>query len=429
MRLSVGAGVLMLFLAPTEAVAAWNTGQIGMHADHAATTACADVPAGSYTMLHVIATRGENTWGDVSGVEFRIEVTQPEGWTIYYVPPAGAILIGNPIDVQPADPDDDSGANVAFPTCQPWDANGRIDLGKLFVQNAGGGPTELLVKRRSKPLNRGWPCALFVDCSSRFALTCNSPVLASSCAGPGLPRERNTGRDCDDAPYSVFALNREPDPRWTTPPRQRDVDREVLAMLTRRTLVELPEGEPEGRIEDAIVRSEPLRAALERHAVEWVAKGMPCFDLADTVAVTRTGETVRLTDWSTLWIFTVPTHAGVQALIDDLSALWNEVVYAERNGRVVTWNSLESSVRIPNPIVQSGNMKIVVPRPTPVRIEIYDAAGRRTKALLNRPLPAGPSDVLWDGTDDGSRLVPSGVYFVHVMVGERGATHKLVFVR
>ena len=420
----------------------WDAGRIGIYADPAATLACAEVPAGSYTMLHLVATRGENYPGNVSGIEFRIEVTQPEGWVIYYVPPAGSILIGEPIDVQPANQKDDSGANVAFPTCQQWDANGHINLGTLFVQNAGGAPTELLVKRRSKPLNRSWPCALFVDCSGRFALTCNTPLLATSCSGDVLPPVPSIagcdGNSDGDGPYSVFALNREPDPRWTTPPPPppppppRGVHYDVLAMLTRRTLIELPAGRSQGRLDEAIVRSAALRTVLERHSVEQVAKGMPCFDLADTVMVTRTGDVVRMTDWSLLWVFSVPAASSVQPLVSDLKGLRREIIFADADGGIVPNHGdgdVESSVSIPNPIVKSGNLKVVVPRTMQVRIEIFDALGRRTKMLLDRPLTAGRNDVFWDGTDDGSRLVPTGVYFVHVTAGESGWRRKLVFVR
>ena len=79
--------------------------------------------------------------------------------------------------------------------------------------------------------------------------------------------------------------------------------------------------------------------------------------------------------------------------------------------------------------MNNGNLKLVVRRTMPVRIEIFDASGRRTRILLNRTVTTGQSDVFWDGTDDGSRPVPSGVYFVHFTAGERRSTQKLVFVR
>jgi hypothetical protein len=46
----------------------------------------------------------------ITGVEFRIEVSNPAGWTFTYSPPAGAaVVMGDPMDRNPSDPDDGSG--------------------------------------------------------------------------------------------------------------------------------------------------------------------------------------------------------------------------------------------------------------------------------------------------------------------------------
>jgi len=88
---------------------------------------------------------------------------------------------------------------------------------------------------------------------------------------------------------------------------------------------------------------------------------------------------VRLTDWSLLWNFTLPTEE--------------------------------------------------VARPTSGRVEIVDAAGRRVKVLADRPLAAGANQIYWDGTDDAGLRLRSGVYFVQVTAGEHRSTHKLVYMR
>lgn len=421
-----GAVGVVLALSPASA-AAWDSGHIGIYADSAATRACAEVPAGSYAFLYVIASRGENFTGDVSGVEFRIEVSQPQGWTFQYLAAAGSIMVGNPIDRLPADRHDPSGANVAFPACPQWDAAGHIRLGMLFVRNESGMPTELLVKRRSQPANRGLPCALFTSCDAPwYSTTCHTPRVAIDCdtfvPTPGL----EGGGECDE-PYFVFGLNQVPDAIWTTPPRRRDINREILTMLNRRTLIELPEGESEARLPQAIVREPALRAVLQRYAVEWVARAMPCFDLADTVAVTH-GDTVRLTDWSLLWIFTLPAGASAPAFIQELAQL-PQVVFAEPNGYAVALDSYATEFRAPNPLVSRGTLELRVERPMAGRVEIFDVRGRRVRVLLNRLLNAGSNQVVWDGTDDHGQRVRSGVYFVHVAAGARSSRHKLTFVR
>jgi hypothetical protein len=297
----------------------------------------------------------------------------------------------------------------------------------LFVRNEGGMPTELLVKRRSQPANRGFRCALFTRCDAPwYSSSCNTPLVASTCSTFVPPPGLDGGGDCDE-PYFVFGLNQVPDAHWTTPPRRREINREIVTMLNRRTLIELPDGESEARLPQAIVRAPALGAILERYAVEWVAKAMPCFDLADTVAVTRTGETVRLTDWSLLWIFTLPAGASPQLFIQELSQL-PQVVFAERNGYAEV-DSYDVEFRAPNPLVSRGALELRVARPMPGRVEIFDVRGRRVTVLLDRPLNAGSNQVVWDGTDDHGRRVRSGVYFVHVVTGARSSRHKLTFLR
>lgn len=43
-------------------------------------------------------------------------------------------------------------------------------------------------------------------------------------------------------------------------------------------------------------------------------------------------------------------------------------------------------------------------------LEVFDAAGRRVRGLVSGVLDAGAHAVAWDGTDDGGRRVPSGLY-------------------
>jgi len=52
-----------------------------------------------------------------------------------------------------------------------------------------------------------------------------------------------------------------------------------------------------------------------------------------------------------------------------------------------------------------------------VRLEIYDALGRRVATLRDGPLPRGAHSMTWDGTDSRGRKVADGVYFYHLRAG------------
>ncbi len=68
----------------------------------------------------------------------------------------------------------------------------------------------------------------------------------------------------------------------------------------------------------------------------------------------------------------------------------------------------------PNPAPGRAVISWSVPGSGPVGIDLYDPAGRRVRSL---PLcgDAGVSgSILWDGRDDGGRLLPAGVYLVRM---------------
>lgn len=54
-----------------------------------------------------------------------------------------------------------------------------------------------------------------------------------------------------------------------------------------------------------------------------------------------------------------------------------------------------------------------------VRLYIYDLSGRLIKKLVDRTMDAGSYDVIWDGTNDSGKPVPSGVYLYRLNSGNR----------
>jgi len=165
-------------------VAKAGDGYIGIYADSAGTLPCTTVPPWSGTTLYVIAKlEGESTTG-ISGVEFRIEVENPSGWWFSYNQPNIGITLGNAFDLQPGDPNDGSGTNMAFGSClEP--VNGQIPLGTLFVINITGETTRLFVKRHSTPTNPGYQCAFFTLCDDPlFSKSCMTLTPAQPCSLP-----------------------------------------------------------------------------------------------------------------------------------------------------------------------------------------------------------------------------------------------------
>lgn len=64
----------------------------------------------------------------------------------------------------------------------------------------------------------------------------------------------------------------------------------------------------------------------------------------------------------------------------------------------------------PNPARGRVTFQLRQPEPKPVRLTIYDAAGRRVREVELGAGGSAPQLWLWDGNDDAGRAVPAGVY-------------------
>jgi hypothetical protein len=77
-----------------------------------------------------------------------------------------------------------------------------------------------------------------------------------------------------------------------------------------------------------------------------------------------------------------------------------------------------------NPFRQSTALRLDVPAPGPVRVEVLDALGRRVATLVDAEVGAGAHRLAWDA----GGLAP-GVYFARLVSAEAAQTVRLVVVR
>jgi hypothetical protein len=310
--------LILCALVPTAlptASALADDGYVGIYSDSLGSSPCTVVEQYSGTTLYVIAKTVGGSEDGIRGAEFRIEVTNPSGWILSYTPTSAAnVVLGNPIDTEP-DPDSGGGLNLGFPSCVAPDGNGQIRLGTLSVFNLSGDPTELRVKRHSEPSNAGYACPLFVKCD--FSLLCMTPAPADSCT---VGTEKGVVAAAGDPACFVAMLNRDvvpgpdpgpdpdpdPDPDPELPP---DNGPQLLAML-KAGAVSLPAGETRAALARTTIRSAQLATILADHDVQAISKAFPNFDPADTLATARTGETVRLMDYSRIYRLSLPMQGG-----------------------------------------------------------------------------------------------------------------------
>jgi hypothetical protein len=84
----------------------------------------------------------------------------------------------------------------------------------------------------------------------------------------------------------------------------------------------------------------------------------------------------------------------------------------------------------PNPLNPRAVLSFSVGRAGVVRIDLFDAAGRRVRTVLPpRYLSSGTHDVELDGSDGRGHRLGTGVYFYRISSGEKTATGRVVIVK
>jgi subtilisin family serine protease len=82
----------------------------------------------------------------------------------------------------------------------------------------------------------------------------------------------------------------------------------------------------------------------------------------------------------------------------------------------------------PNPAAGGSQIRFSLERDARVRLSLFDASGRRVRALVDGRLSAGPHRIAWDGRTDVGSAVGAGVYLVKLETPEATRTMKLAWM-
>lgn len=82
----------------------------------------------------------------------------------------------------------------------------------------------------------------------------------------------------------------------------------------------------------------------------------------------------------------------------------------------------------PNPLHPSATIGFDLPGRETVRLEVFDAAGRLVRTLVDRTMPGGAHEVVWDGKRSGGERVGSAVYYVRLKAGSEIVVRPLLVV-
>ena len=83
----------------------------------------------------------------------------------------------------------------------------------------------------------------------------------------------------------------------------------------------------------------------------------------------------------------------------------------------------------PNPFNAKSVMTIWLGSEAHVQADVYDISGKLIRTIENNTLPGGYHKLIWDGTDDEGKTMPSGVYMVRISIGKKHYIKKLILAR
>jgi len=83
----------------------------------------------------------------------------------------------------------------------------------------------------------------------------------------------------------------------------------------------------------------------------------------------------------------------------------------------------------PNPFNPATTIRYSLDRASPVRVGVYDVAGREIALLVNEVQETGRHQVRWEGVDGGGQAVGAGVYFVRIVTPDQTRRTKMTLLK
>lgn len=87
------------------------------------------------------------------------------------------------------------------------------------------------------------------------------------------------------------------------------------------------------------------------------------------------------------------------------------------------------SQNYPNPFNNFTIIPFKLEKPARAKISIFDVKGRIIRQLVDDRFGTEAQEIIWDGTDQMSNLIVSGIYFYRLQVGTKSETKSMVFLK
>ncbi len=156
-----------------------------------------------------------------------------------------------------------------------------------------------------------------------------------------------------------------------------------------------------------------INASAYPVTVRWYVKGDNVFTLSDAIGG-RVLNNAVLANNGSLRI----TNAGVKSLVLKFAT-----------GQVAVPKVFALHQNYPNPFNPTTRFNVDIPKTTEVEIAVYDILGQKITTLLSGVQSAGYLTVEWNGVNQHSLTVPSGMYFIRMTSDDFSAVRKVMLLK
>jgi len=151
----------------------------------------------------------------------------------------------------------------------------------------------------------------------------------------------------------------------------------------------------------------------------------------NTVVISGITDTTRLldvpSDGSYWWGVIAEDNAGEETWCDQVFSFFiNTGVEGMHTGLPTDYGLSQNS---PNPFNPTTTIPYRLPNRNRVVLQVMDLQGRLVRTLVDDYIPAGHHSAVWDGRDDGGRIVPSGLYIYRIQFHDRSYARKFLLLK
>jgi hypothetical protein len=153
--------------------------------------------------------------------------------------------------------------------------------------------------------------------------------------------------------------------------------------------------------------------------------------IASSTALDADTDVLDFTPPATAWYpIVVLRDVGTEADQDmEYSFFWGDARAVDAPATAAAPGRLAFDGARPNPAPGATRFRFELPAPAATRLALYDVTGRRVRLLVDHPVVAGATELVWDGRDDRGGRVAAGTYFARFEALGRTVTRPVTVLR